>query len=110
MNTTTITDPRDAARAAVHEITDRIEQALAQMQKLSRDTTTEHDARCLAAEATELAKLFAIRSQKVHMLAALNKAAIEADRPELEPIEWSCELLADETGEMDLNNAPATEN
>ena len=106
----TITDPRDAARAAVYEITDSVEQALAQMQKLSLDTMTEHDARCVAAEATELANLFAIRSQKVNQLAALNAAFAEEARPELEPIEWSCELLADETGEMDLNNAATEEN
>ena len=72
-----ITDPRDAARAAVSDITKRVEQALAQMQKLSLDTMTEHDAHCVATEATELANLFAIRSQKVNQLAALNNAATE---------------------------------
>ena len=76
-NTTAITDPRDAARAAVSDITKRVEQALAQMQKLSLDTMTEHDARCVAAEATELANLFAIRSQQVSLLATLNAAVAE---------------------------------
>ena len=76
-NTTAITDPRDEARAAVSDITKRVEQALAQMQKLALDTMTEHDAHCVAAEATYLADLFAIRSQKVNQLAALNNAATE---------------------------------
>ena len=34
----------------------------------------------------------------------------DAARHELEPIEWSCELLADETGEMDLTAALTEEN
>ena len=76
-NTTMITDPRDAARATVSDLTKRVERALAQMQKLALDTMTEHDARCVAAEATELANLFAIRSQQVNLLAALNAAVAE---------------------------------
>lgn len=76
-NTTTITDPRDVARATVSDLTKRVERALAQMQKLALDTMTEHDARCVAAEATELANLFAIRSQQVNLLAALNAAVAE---------------------------------
>ena len=76
-NTTAITDLRDETRAAIYDLTKRVEQALAQMQKLSLDTMTEHDARCAATEATELANLFAIRSQKVNQLAALNNALTE---------------------------------
>ena len=72
-----ITDLRDETRAAIYDLTKRVEQALAQMQKHALDTMTEHDARCVAAEATELANLFAIRSQQVNLLAALNAAVAE---------------------------------
>ena len=74
MNTTAITDLRDETLAAVSDLTKRIERALAQMQKLALDTMTEHDARGVAAEAAELATLFAIRSQQANLLATLNAA------------------------------------
>ena len=73
-NTTAITDLRDETLAAIYDLTKRIERALAQMQTLALDTRTEHDARGVAAEATELATLFAIRSQQVNLLAALTDA------------------------------------
>ena len=76
-NTTAITDLRDETRAAVYDLTKRIEQALTQMQKLSLDTMTEHDARGVATVATELATLFALRAQQVSLLAALNAALTE---------------------------------
>ena len=78
-NTTAITDLRDETRAAIYDLTKRIERALAQMQKLALDTMTEHDARGVAAEATELANLFAIRSQQVNLLAALNNALTKSN-------------------------------
>ena len=76
-NTTAITDLRDETRAAIYDLTKRIERALAQLQKLSLDTMTEHDARGVATEATELANLFAIRSQQLNLLAALTNALTE---------------------------------
>lgn len=78
-NTTAITDLRDETRASIYDITKRIERALAQMQKLALDTMTEHDARGVAAEATELATLFAVRSQQVNLLAALTDAIAEGN-------------------------------
>ena len=72
-----ITDLRDETRASIYDLTKRIERALAQVQKLSLDTKTEHDARGVATEATELANLFFVRSQKVNLLAALNNAVTE---------------------------------
>ena len=73
-NTTAITDLRDETLAAIYDLTKRIERALAQAQKLALDTMTEHDARGLATEATELANLFALRSQQVNLLATLTDA------------------------------------
>ena len=67
-NTTAITDLRAATRAAIYDLTNRVEQARARLQKLSLDTMTEYDARGVAAEATELANLFATRSQQVNLL------------------------------------------
>ena len=69
-NTTAITDLRDETLAAISDLTKRIEQARARMQKLALDTMTEHDARGVAAEATELGTLFALRSQRLNLLAA----------------------------------------
>ena len=72
-NTTVITDLRDETLAAVRDLTKRIERALAQTQKLALDTMTEHDARGVAAEANELATLFALRAQQLNLLAALTE-------------------------------------
>ena len=73
-NTTAITDLRDETLAAVSDLTKRIEQARARMQKLALDTMTEHDARGLATEATELAAMFALRSRQLNLLAARTDA------------------------------------
>ena len=78
-NTTTITDLRDETLAAVYDLTKRIEQARARMQKLALDTTTEHDARGVAAEANELATLFALRSQQLSLLAARTDAVAKSN-------------------------------
>ena len=85
-NTTAITDLRDETRASIYDITKRIERALAQMQKLALDTMTEHDARGVAAEATELATMFALRTQQVSLLATLNNAIAEGTGTVIETV------------------------
>ena len=78
-NTTAITDLRDETRAAIYDLTKRIEQVLAQLQHHALDLATEHDARGVAAEATELATLFTAREQQLNLLAALTNAIAESN-------------------------------